>query len=157
MIKLKRLGHVLLVVRDIERSKKFYTGLLGFRILEEDPDHGGAFLAIADQSHTIDLLQSTDPNASHQPKGRPPTGPTGLGAQHIAFPIGSQDELKNAYFTLLDNGVQILAAMDHVNQQSIYFYDPDENVLEIYYERPDALAIFAAGRGDGDRPITFQR
>ena len=40
MIKLQRLGHVVLRVADIERSKAFYTGLLGFTVLEQDPGHG---------------------------------------------------------------------------------------------------------------------
>ena len=46
-------------------------------------------------------------------------------------------------------------SIDHVSQKSIYFEDPDGNTLEIYYERPDALTIFAAGRGDRDVPLVF--
>jgi hypothetical protein len=43
--------------------------------------------------------------------------------------------------------------MDHVNQRSIYFADPDGNRLEIYYEMPGALARFPEGRGDQNREL----
>ena len=39
MIKLQRIGHILFTVRDLERSKAFYTNILGFKVLEQDP-HG---------------------------------------------------------------------------------------------------------------------
>jgi hypothetical protein len=47
--------------------------------------------------------------------------------------------------------------MDHVNQRSIYFLDPDGNRLEIYYEMPGALARFPEGRGDQNRELARQR
>ena len=43
MIKLQRIGHILFTVRDLERSKAFYTNILGFKVLEQDPQHGGLF------------------------------------------------------------------------------------------------------------------
>ena len=46
MIELQGLGHVMLRVADIARSKDFYTRLLGFHVLEEDPAHGGVFLSL---------------------------------------------------------------------------------------------------------------
>ena len=48
MIRLKGIGHVLLRVLDLERSKKFYSDVLGFRVLEEDPEHGGVFRRLAE-------------------------------------------------------------------------------------------------------------
>ena len=42
-------------------------------------------------------------------------------------------------------------------RRGIDFYDPDKNLLEIVWERPDALEIFANGRGDEDKPLTFSR
>ena len=53
MIKLQRLGHVLISVRDLEKSKDFYTRLLGFKVLEQDPDHGGLFLSIGGLGYYI--------------------------------------------------------------------------------------------------------
>jgi len=54
---------------------------------------------------------------------------------------------------LLTSGVAIQRATDHVCQRSLYFTDPDGNGLEIYYEMPNALALFPNGRGDEDEAL----
>jgi catechol-2,3-dioxygenase len=151
MIQLKRLGHVLFRVGDIERSKAFYTTLLGFHIVEEDPEHGGVFMTLGADGHTLDLFPVDDPETAQQPvRNR-------LGVHHVAFQVDSPQALKEAYFTLLDYGVEGLRTVDHVSQQSIYFNDPDGNVLEIYYELPNAPELFRQGRGDRDEPLVMRR
>lgn len=62
-----------------------------------------------------------------------------------------------AYFTLLEHGVKVTRAVDHVSQKSIYFHDPDGNVLEIYHELPNAPELFRRGRHDRDTPLVFER
>jgi catechol-2,3-dioxygenase len=149
MIRLTGLGHVLLRVLDLERSKKFYAEVLGFHILEEDPEHGGTFLALPGQSHAIDLFQVKDLGAAE--KQTP--GVRGLG--HIAFRVESEEALKEAAVALRQHGVEITRSIDHVSQKSVYFNDPDGNTLEIYFELPNALEIFAQGREDRDVAITL--
>ena len=157
MIKLKRIGHILLSVRDLERSLKFYTEILGFKVLERDPDrHGGVFLALGNYGNTLDLFPSTKPDAHPQPKAALGMR-EGLGVKHTAFAVESEEDLARAYFALEDAGVPIHKALDHTSQKSIYFYDPDENLLEIVWERPNTREIFKQGRGDGDVPIKFER
>ena len=156
MIKLQRLGHILFSVRDLERSKDFYTRILGFKVLEQDPEHGGLFLAIDGLGNTLDLFQCTNPDAVAQ-SDEDLAGRNGLGVRHTAFAVETEDDLRDAYFALQAAGVPILRAIDHVSQKSIYFHDPDKNLLEIVWERPDALEIFAKGRGDEDKPLTFSR
>ena len=151
MIRLKEIGHVLLRVLDLERSKKFYSEVLGFHVLEEDPAHGGTFMALPGQSHSIDLFQVKDAASA----ARQTPGVRGLG--HIAFRVESEDALKDAYATLREHGVEITRTIDHVSQKSVYFEDPDGNTLEIYYELPDALEMFARGREDRDVPLTLDR
>lgn len=153
MIKLQRLGHVLISVRNLERSKDFYTRILGFKVLEQDPGHGGVFLSIGGLGNTLDLFQCTDPDATAAPDGDP-VGRNRLGVRHTAFALESEDDLRDAYHALQAAGIAILRAVDHVSQKSIYFHDPDQ-LLEIVWERPDALEIFARGRGDEDTPLTF--
>ena len=151
MIRLKEIGHVLLRVLDLERSKKFYSEVLGFQVLEEDPAHGGTFMALPGQSHSIDLFQVKDAAAAE----RQTPGVRGLG--HIAFRVESEGALKDAYAALREHGVDITRTIDHVSQKSVYFEDPDGNTLEIYYELPEALEMFARGREDRDVPLTLDR
>ncbi len=156
MIKLQRIGHILLTVRDLERSKAFYTDILGFKVLEQDPNHGGLFLSLGEYGNTLDLFPSTDPDAYPRPQsglGRR----EGLGMKHVAFAVATEADLKQAYFALKDAGVTIHRAVDHQSQMSIYFFDPDDYLLEIVWERPNTREIFAQGRADTDRQIDFER
>lgn len=148
MIKLAGIGHVLLRVADEEASKRFYCEILGFEVAEQDPEHGGVFMTLGDGFHAIDLTQAPEGTA------QPERGQRGL--VHVAFKVASYAALREAYTHLLDRGVEILRALDHVCQRSVYFTDPDGNGLEIYYEMPNALALFPNGRGDEDErlPLT---
>ena len=148
MMKLARLGHVALRVADVERSKKFYGEVLGFEVIEEDPEHGGVFMALAGLSHTIDLFAAPD--------GAPDATPGATGVRHVAFLVDSEADFKEAWRTLREQDVPIDRAMDHVSQKSIYFRDPDGTVLEIYYELPHARELFRQGRGDRDEPLVFE-
>ena len=150
MIRLTRIGHVALRVADVERSRTFYSKLLGFEVVEEDSEHGGVFMALEGLSHTIDLFPVEDPRAAPVPT------PGAVGVRHVAFLVDSEQALKDAYVTLQANGVTIVRALDHVSQKSIYFHDPDGNLLEIYYELPHARELFRQGRGDRDAPLVFE-
>lgn len=151
MINLGSIGHVLLRVADEEASKRFYRDVLGFRIAEQDPEHGGVFMTLGDGFHAIDIAQHPAP----QDAPRPQRGQLGLA--HIAFKVTSYAALRDAYRHLLDHGVAIQRAADHVSQRSIYFADPDGNGLEIYYEMPRALELFPNGRGDEDEVLPLSR
>jgi catechol 2,3-dioxygenase len=147
MIKLAEIGHVLLRVTDEEASKRFYRDVLGFRVSEQDPEHGGVFMTLGDGFHTIDITQHPAPADARRPERGE------LGLVHIAFKVESYAALREAYTHLLDHGVEIQRAIDHVCQRSLYFTDPDGNGLEIYYEMPNALSLFPNGRGDEDERL----
>jgi aromatic ring-cleaving dioxygenase/catechol 2,3-dioxygenase-like lactoylglutathione lyase family enzyme len=146
-IRLKGIGHVNLRVADQEASKRFYRDILGFAIAEEDPEHGGVFMTLGENFHTLDIGQHPAPGEAQ----RPQKGQIGLG--HIAFQVGSYAALRDAYAHLVRSGVAILRATNHVNQRSFYFADPDGNTLEIYYEMPHALQLFQGGRADDDEAL----
>jgi catechol-2,3-dioxygenase len=147
-MKLKRIGHVALRVSDEERSRAFYRDVLGFDVSENDPEHGGTFMTLGDNFHTIDVFPTPDVENAQRPKNGQ------IGLFHIAFEVGSYADLRGAYCTLQEHNVAISHCTDHVSQRSIYFSDPDGNRLEIYYEMPDALMRFAeVGRGDEDVPL----
>jgi len=147
MIKLKGIGHVNLRVADQEVSKRFYGDVLGFVIAEEDPEHGGVFMTLGDNFHTLDIGQHPTPETAQ----RPQRGQIGLG--HIAFQVGSYAALREAYAHLVGIGVEILRAANYINQRSFCFADPDGNTLEIYYELPHALQLFPDGRNDQDEAL----
>jgi len=147
MIKLAGIGHVLLRVADEERSKRFYRDVLGFQVAEQDPEHGGVFMTLGDGFHALDITQHATPDVAEQPhRGQ-------IGLVHVAFKVASYGALRDAYSHLLANGVEILRAVDHICQRSVYFTDPDGNGLEIYYEMPNALSLFPSGRGDEDERL----
>jgi catechol-2,3-dioxygenase len=150
MIRLNGIGHVLLRVSDVERSRAFYSTILGLKVVEEDPEHGGVFMALEGQGHTVDSSRA-DPATAPRPV------PGGVGVHHVAFHVGSEAALAEAYFTLQEHGIPIVRAVDHVSQKSIYFHDPDGNYLEIYFELPNAPELFREGRQDRDQPLVFEK
>ena len=83
MINLSSIGHVLLRVADEEASKRFYRDVLGFRIAEQDPEHGGVFMTLGDGFHTIDIAQHPAPREAPMPRHGQ------LGLAHIAFKVAS--------------------------------------------------------------------
>lgn len=145
-MQLKKLGHVLIRAADQEKTKQFYTEVLGFGVAEHLPNDA-AFLSLGDDFHTFDIAQA----GGNTPGG----GGPGLG--HIAFQVESYAALRDAYKTLQDHGIEIARAVDHNSQRSIYFRDPDGLGLEIYYEVPNALKVFAAGRSDEDRLLPLSK
>ncbi len=148
-VKLERMGHVNLTVRDVERSISFYT-LLGFELVEQDEDHAaGCFMALPGDGHTVDLGPLANPDST----GVPPRGRDKVGVMHMAFRVSSYEDLQEACETLAANDVNVDRMTDHVSQRSIYFDDPDGNGLEIYYEYPTAKMLIAMGRGDRDEPF----
>ena len=150
-INLERIGHCAVRVRDVERAKKFYIDVLGFEFMEQDPDHGGVFMSLPGDGHTIDVSPVENPETAEGAL----QGRDRVGVVHIAFKVASYDALQDAYKTLQANNVEVARMIDHTSQRSIYFNDPDGNGLEIYYEYPTARKLFLEGRGDEDLPFTF--
>lgn len=151
-MQIKRLGHVFLIVRDVARAKDFYTDILGFEVIEEDPEHGGVFMALGDGGHAVDLV-GIGGDAPPLPRTIGDIVPK-HGVGHIAFEVDGKAAFDAAVAELKEKGVHLLGMTDHASQESVYFTDPDANVLEIYWERSDARAMFARGREDKDTPLT---
>jgi catechol 2,3-dioxygenase len=157
MIKLERIGHVYLSVANQDVSERFYRDVLGFRVAEKDPEHGGVFMTLGDNFHTLDIGEVPNPEVTRDPAtaGNPDRGRIGMG--HLAFQVGSYEAFRDAYIHLQAHNVPIKVALNHVNQRSLYFADPDGNTLEIYYEVPYALELFPNGREDTDERLPLSK
>jgi catechol-2,3-dioxygenase len=135
-MEIKELGHVVLYVRDIERSAGFYRDVLGWRQIVPDPAEASrvpiaAFAAPSGRTHHELLLIEVGADAAAQPEGRR------LGLYHFGLKVGdSDDELREARARLLESGTPILGASDHTVTHSLYIADPDGNEIELYVDVP---------------------
>jgi catechol-2,3-dioxygenase len=136
-MEVKELGHIVLYVRDLERSSRFYREVLGWRQIvpgpgdEAMPFPAAMFSAPGGRTHHELLLIEVGPDAAAPPAGRR------VGLYHFGLKIGdSDDQLRDAYTQLRDAGVTIVGASDHTVTHSLYIQDPDGNEIELYVDVP---------------------
>jgi len=124
------IGHVHLKVADLERSLAFYHGVLGFGITQR-MGRSAAFLSAGGYHHHIGL------NTWESRGGKPPAdGSTGL--YHVAIRYPDRATLVDALRRLVDAGVTLEGASDHGVSEALYLRDPDQNGVELYWDRPEA-------------------
>lgn len=123
-----RIGHVHLKVADLERALDFYCDVLGFELMER---HGGeaAFVSAGGYHHHIGL--NTWESAGASP---PPHGTTGL--YHFAILYPTRSELADALRRLNAAHIPLDGASDHGVSEALYLRDPDQNSIELYWDRP---------------------
>jgi catechol 2,3-dioxygenase len=125
-----RIGHVHLKVADLERSLGFYCGVLGFQVMQRAP--GVAFISAGGYHHHLGL--NTWESLGAEP---PPPGTTGL--YHTAILYPTRAALADALRRLRRAGIALDGASDHGVSEALYLRDPDENGVELYWDRPAAL------------------
>ena len=125
-----RLGHVHLRVADLDRALAFYNGVLGFEITVRFGD-SAAFLSAGGYHHHIGL--NTWESLGGSP---PPPGSTGL--YHLAVLYPTRAALADALHRLLRAGIPLDGAADHGVSEALYLHDPDNNGVELYWDRPRA-------------------
>lgn len=124
------IGHVHLKVADLERAIGFYHGVLGFRIVQRYGPQA-AFLAAGSYHHHLGL--NTWESAGGHP---PPPGSTGL--YHTAIRYPTRAALADALRRLQQAGIPLDGASDHGVSEALYLRDPDQNGVELYWDRPEA-------------------
>jgi catechol 2,3-dioxygenase len=123
-----RIGHVHLKVADLERSLAFYCGVLGFALTQRY-GREAAFISAGGYHHHIGL------NTWESQGGSPPApGTTGL--YHLAVLYPTRAALADALRRLQQAGVPLDGASDHGVSEALYLRDPDENGIELYWDRP---------------------
>ena len=123
-----RIGHVHLRVSDLDRAIAFYSDILGFALTQRYGSHA-AFLAAGDYHHHIGLNTWERLGATPPPKGH-----TGL--FHTAFLYPNKQALANVVKRVVDAGIPLDGAADHGVSQAVYLRDPDENGVELYFDKP---------------------
>jgi len=129
-MKILSLGHVVLRVRNRERSEQFYNGVLGLPICARFEDSGlkMAFFTLGNH-HDFAVME-----VSGEGSGR---GEHSIGLDHVAFKIGNNlDELREAKSKLEAAGIAP-NPVDHEVTKSLYFKDPDGNGIELYVDASD--------------------
>ncbi|MGH7481756.1 MAG: VOC family protein [Longimicrobiales bacterium] len=122
------IGHVHLKVADLGRALDFYSGVLGFELTQRYGKQA-AFVSAGGYHHHIGL------NTWESLGGRPPSrGSTGL--YHVAIRYPTRAALADALRRVLDAGIALEGASDHGVSQALYLRDPDENGIELYWDRP---------------------
>ncbi len=124
MAKISKVGHVVLNVSDTQASAKWYADVLGMELMNYTPGLEMAFLSFGTRDHDIALVKG--------PEGVE-LGSTGL--SHTALALeGGEDDLKEMYQRIKASGAKIDFLADHGLTKSFYFFDPDGNRLEIFYQ-----------------------
>ncbi len=123
-----RIGHVHLRVANLDRALAFYHDVLGFEVTQRIGD-SAAFLAAGGYHHHIGL------NTWESLGGQPPApGTTGL--YHLAILYPTRAELGDALRRLVAAGIALDGASDHGVSEALYLRDPDNNGVELYWDKP---------------------
>ncbi len=143
----KELGHVVLYVSDLERSRRFYRDLLGWN---EVASYGRSVAAFsAGRTHHELLLIEVGPDATPIPPN------PRIGMYHFGLKIGeNDDQLREALTRLREAEVLILGISDHGVSHSLYISDPDGNEVELYIDvQPELWREQAVSKLMGPRPL----
>lgn len=123
-----RIGHVHLKVSDLDTTLAFYVGVLGFELTQR---YGSkvAFVSAGGYHHLIGL------NTWESAGGAPPAyGTTGL--YHVAILYPTRAALADALRRVNAADIPLDGSSDHGVSEALYLRDPDENGLELYWDRP---------------------
>jgi len=132
---LRKIGHVVLNVSDLEASVRFYTEVLGMKVSDRYPDSmmpgGMVFLRCNTDHHGVALVGGGRKSEG----GREANKGAGGSLNHFAFEVGSLDEVFRARAWLQKQGVRIVfeGRRRAGCQVAVEFLDPDGNNLEIYW------------------------
>ncbi len=130
MLSVKALGHVGIYCTDVQKSRDFYTRILGLTVTDEDPQGRIIFL-------------SAQPDNEHHELALCPGRDVPAGAkviQQVSFIVEDLVALKQFHNRLKQEGVRIRSVVSHGIAFAIYFYDPDDNVVEVYAKTPYQVA-----------------
>ena len=122
-----RIGHVHLKVADLDRALAFYTGVLGFELTQRMP--GAAFMSAGGYHHHIAVN-------TWESEGAAPPPQHASGLYHLAILYPTRALLADALRRLIEAKVPLTGASDHGVSEALYLNDPDNNGVELYWDKP---------------------
>ena len=125
-----RIGHVHLKVADLDRALAFYCGVLGFEKTYQRP--GAAFISAGGYHHHLGLN-------TWESRGGSPPAPGTTGLYHTAILYPTRRLLADALWRVTEARIPLDGASDHGVSEALYLRDPDENGVELYWDRPKEL------------------
>ena len=135
----KNLGHVVMRVRDMDRSLDFYTQVMGLTIMERSSSGTVFMSADTEKSHELAIraigIDANGPDHSV------------MGQAHMAWQMEGFVDLQESYIRLKENDVRIIRIGDHGVSLGVYILDPDDNEIEVYYELPKSDWKSPEGKG----------
>ena len=126
-----KIGHVHLKVADLKRATDFYCGLLGFEETERMGDDA-VFISAGGYHHHIGL------NTWYS-KGENPAPQKSTGLFHTAILYPTRKDLATIYKRIVDANYPFTGFANHGVSEALYLNDPDENGVELYWDKPKEL------------------
>jgi catechol 2,3-dioxygenase-like lactoylglutathione lyase family enzyme len=126
MPQITRLGHVGLFCQDLLKMRDFYSRIMGLTITDEDLERGICVLSADPEAehHELALARAKDPAQTTQ------------NVQQVSFKVKSLEDVRAFYHRLQQEGLRIDRTVTHGIACSVYFYDPEDNRIELYYTTP---------------------
>lgn len=119
---IQKLGHVGIYAQDLPKLREFYTKIVGLQIADEAP--GAVFMSSnPDREHHEFVLFAGSPEQK-------------TCVQQISFSCSSLEDIRGYYQKFKDNGVRFRSVTSHGNAVGLYFFDPEDNVCEVYWTTP---------------------
>lgn len=144
----REIGHLVLNVSDVARSTAFYRDVVGFQVSRYGADGNRNFLTCGTMHHNLALFKA--------PAGAQPRRKGKIGLNHFAFKVESYQALQQAHQRLLQANAVIDRVVDHGMSLSVYFFDPDGIMMELFCDtfasQAEGLAFMKATPGQA-KPI----
>ncbi len=117
------LGHLGINCENLENMRDFYSQFMGLTITDEDMDRGIVFMSAdpENEHHELALARSRDDGQTQY-------------LQQVSFIVKSMDDLRDFYHRIKQDGYRIDRTVTHGISCSIYFFDPEDNRIELYYK-----------------------
>jgi catechol-2,3-dioxygenase len=125
------MNHAVLYVRDARRHQRFYSDVLGFSTIIEDPGGGYVFMRAPASANHHDIAFFTIGSAATASEA----GRRTVGLYHLAWEVPTLAELEEMRERLQREGA-LVGASDHGANKSLYAKDPDGLEFEVMWLVP---------------------